>query len=54
MNTFSIVIFLLSSLGAVVAFVFLLMGLVMKRLRDTIYFQTSVASVSLVRSICCE
>lgn len=36
MNTFSIVVFLLSSLGAVVAFVFLLMGLVMKSLRDTI------------------
>lgn len=36
MNTFSIVVFLLSSLGAVIAFVFLLMGLVMKSLRDTI------------------
>lgn len=36
MNTFSIVVFLLSSLGAVVAFVFLLMGVLMKNLRDTI------------------
>lgn len=36
MNTFSIVVFLLSSLGAVVAFVFLLMGVLMKSLRDTI------------------
>ena len=36
MNTFSIVVFLLSSLGVAVAFVFLLMGLVMKSLRDTI------------------
>lgn len=36
MNTFSIIVFLLSSLGAVVAFVFLLMGLIIKSLRDTI------------------
>lgn len=36
MNTFCIVAFLLSSLGAVVAFVFLLMGVLMKSLRDTI------------------
>lgn len=36
MNTFSIVVLLLSSLGAVIAFVFLLMGLIVKDIRDTI------------------
>lgn len=50
MNTFSIVVFLLSSLGAVVAFVFLLMGLVMKSLRDTI--SKSLIALAVMCVIC--
>lgn len=36
MNTFSIVVFLLASLGAVAAFVFMTLGVLIKSLRDTI------------------
>lgn len=50
MNTFSIVVFLLSSLGAVIAFVFLLMGLVMKSLRDTI--SKSLIALGVMCVIC--
>ncbi len=50
MNTFSVIIFLLSSLGVSVAFVFLLMGLLTKSLRDTVL--KSLISFAVMCVIC--